>query len=233
MGKLSKSKIIGDSKGKLAWGLDFTFIFSLFSLDGETFLPHRSVVCLLRSLHTELLSHLNLVCRFQSKQGSQTSSTNVGDHEIRPEGIKAAKARRNNAQGKTLDECEAEEVKEQMGQDYSYSQPSWSEDYYRNTTDSGYSQAEADILEDQAESRDTQYGHLADKVDHLTFLSGYETQLNQVKDLHNDTEQKLIQLEKLLCELAKKKSKFTNGFELGVGVMVVVLVLVGLVLMYN
>ena len=42
--------------------------------------------------------------------GSQTSSTNVGDHEIRPEGIKAAKARRNNAQGKTLDECEAEEV---------------------------------------------------------------------------------------------------------------------------
>nr|VDD48648.1 unnamed protein product [Brassica oleracea] len=40
-----------------------------------------------------------------------------------------------------------------MGQDYSYSQPSWSEDYYRNTTDSGYSQAEADILEDQAESR--------------------------------------------------------------------------------
>ncbi|KAF3530822.1 hypothetical protein DY000_02037161 [Brassica cretica] len=124
-------------------------------------------------------------------------------------------------------------VKEQMGQDYSYSQPSWSEDYYRNTTDSGYSQAEADILEDQAESRDTQYGHLADKVDHLTFLSGYETQLNQVKDLHNDTEQKLVQLEKLLCELAKKKSKFTNGFELGVGVMVVVLVLEGLVLMYN
>ena len=86
---------------------------------------------------------------------------------------------------------------------------------------------------EEMRARDTQYGHLADKVDHLTFLSDYETQLNQVKDLHNDTEQKLVQLEKLLCELAKKKSKFTNGFELGVGVMVVVLVLVGLVLMYN
>ncbi|XP_013608268.1 PREDICTED: glutathione S-transferase T2-like [Brassica oleracea var. oleracea] len=34
--------------------------------------------------------------------GSQSSSTTVGDHEIRPEGIKAAKARRNNAQGKAL-----------------------------------------------------------------------------------------------------------------------------------
>ncbi|XP_013594709.1 PREDICTED: glutathione S-transferase T2-like [Brassica oleracea var. oleracea] len=35
---------------------------------------------------------------------SQTSSTTVGDHEIRPEGIKAAKAKRNNAQGKSLAE---------------------------------------------------------------------------------------------------------------------------------
>ena len=36
--------------------------------------------------------------------GSQSSSTTVGDHEIRPEGIKAAKARRNNAQGKALED---------------------------------------------------------------------------------------------------------------------------------
>ncbi|XP_013617180.1 PREDICTED: glutathione S-transferase T2-like [Brassica oleracea var. oleracea] len=35
---------------------------------------------------------------------SQTSSTTIGDHEIRPEGIKAAKAKRNNAQGKSLAE---------------------------------------------------------------------------------------------------------------------------------
>ena len=37
--------------------------------------------------------------------GSQTSSTNVGDQaEIRPEGIKAAKAKRNNGQGKSMAE---------------------------------------------------------------------------------------------------------------------------------
>ncbi|XP_048604695.1 glutathione S-transferase T3-like [Brassica napus] len=36
--------------------------------------------------------------------GSQSSSTNVGDHEIQPEGIKVAKARMNNAQGKALSE---------------------------------------------------------------------------------------------------------------------------------
>ncbi|KAL0740417.1 hypothetical protein Bca4012_081930 [Brassica carinata] len=33
---------------------------------------------------------------------SQASSTTVGDHEIRPEGIKAAKAKRNNASEKSL-----------------------------------------------------------------------------------------------------------------------------------
>ena len=36
--------------------------------------------------------------------GSQTSTTNVGDHETRPEGIKAAKAKRNNGQVKSLAE---------------------------------------------------------------------------------------------------------------------------------
>uniref|UniRef100_A0A0D3BTG1 Myb-like domain-containing protein n=1 Tax=Brassica oleracea var. oleracea TaxID=109376 RepID=A0A0D3BTG1_BRAOL len=40
--------------------------------------------------------------RKTGKAGSQSSTTNVDDHEIRPEGIKAAKARRNNAQGKAL-----------------------------------------------------------------------------------------------------------------------------------
>ena len=36
-------------------------------------------------------------------EGSQ-ASVNVGDNETRPEGIKAAKARRNTTQGKTVDE---------------------------------------------------------------------------------------------------------------------------------
>ncbi|KAG2240117.1 hypothetical protein Bca52824_091119 [Brassica carinata] len=150
--------------GKLAWGLDFTFIFSLFSLDGETFLPHRSVVCLLRSLHTELLSHLNLVCRFQSKQGFSLSLSIYllrfvifVDLPRRYLGLVAFGCDDmiavNLVSSLSSVIITGEVVKEQMGQDYSYSQPSWSEDYYRNTTDSGYSQAEADILEDQAESR--------------------------------------------------------------------------------
>ncbi|XP_048603175.1 uncharacterized protein At4g04775-like [Brassica napus] len=192
-----------------------------------------------------------------------------------------------------------------MEQDYSYTQPSESEEYGENSADSGYSQAEADILLDQAEisynnaerlqyppqpevefgfpktcycggqplvatsytrndpcrryytcenvddgechvwkwwdvavmeemrAMDTQYGQLAEKVDYLTFLSDYETQLNQVKDLHNDTEQKLVRLEKIVCELAKKKSRFTHGFEFVVGVLVVVFVLIGMVLMFK
>uniref|UniRef100_A0A0D3E3B8 Uncharacterized protein n=1 Tax=Brassica oleracea var. oleracea TaxID=109376 RepID=A0A0D3E3B8_BRAOL len=45
---------------------------------------------------------------------SQTSSTTVGDHEIRPEGIKAAKAKRNNAQGKSLDTSIWEMKKEDL-----------------------------------------------------------------------------------------------------------------------
>ena len=74
---------------------------------------------------------------------------------------------------------------------------------------------------------------LAENVDYLTFLSDYETQLNQVKDLHNGTEQKLVRLEKIVCELAKKKSRFTNGFGYFVGVLVIVLVLIGMVLIFN
>nr|VDD49273.1 unnamed protein product [Brassica oleracea] len=42
--------------------------------------------------------------RKTGERGSQSSSTNVDDHEIRPKGIKAAKSRRNNAQGKALAE---------------------------------------------------------------------------------------------------------------------------------
>ncbi|KAF3576623.1 hypothetical protein DY000_02028972 [Brassica cretica] len=107
------------------------------------------------------------------KTSRQLVRTTVGDHEIWPEGIKAAKARRNNAQGKALSDyksmwelkmedlatkeklsklaildtlltkkeplSETEET-EQMGQDYSYTQPSESEEYGLGSADSGYSQ---------------------------------------------------------------------------------------------
>ncbi|KAL0713545.1 hypothetical protein Bca4012_020523 [Brassica carinata] len=178
-----------------------------------------------------------------------------------------------------------------MGHDYSYSQPSKSEEYGGYTVDSGYSKTEDLIRQDQAEisynngapvqyppqpevefgfpqtcycggqpllatsrtindpgrryytcenvdygechvwkwwdvavmeemrARDRHTLQLAEKVDYLTFLSDY------------GTEQKLDRLEKIVCELAKKKSRFTNGFEYFVGVMVIVLVLIRMVLM--
>ncbi|KAF3524069.1 hypothetical protein F2Q69_00050270 [Brassica cretica] len=111
---------------------------------------------------------------------SQTSSTTVGDHEIRPEGIKAAKAKRNNSQGKSLAEYTSiwEMKKEdlmmkekmsklaildtllakkeplslvKMDRQYSYSQPSDSEEYGGEIADSGYSSMKELIRRDQAE----------------------------------------------------------------------------------
>lgn len=41
--------------------------------------------------------------RKTGEDASEPSSTNVGEGEIRPEGIKAAKARRNSSQGKAVE----------------------------------------------------------------------------------------------------------------------------------
>ena len=65
---------------------------------------------------------------------------------------------------------------------------------------------------EEMRARDRHTLQLAEKVETLTLLSDYET------------EQKLVRLEKIVCELAKKKSRFTNGFEYFVRVMVLVLV---------
>ncbi|KAF3560018.1 hypothetical protein F2Q69_00011808 [Brassica cretica] len=46
----------------------------------------------------------NPYSQYSGHAGSQSSTTNVGDHEVQPECIKAAKARRNNAQGKALED---------------------------------------------------------------------------------------------------------------------------------
>ncbi|XP_048622340.1 uncharacterized protein At1g43920, Chloroplastic-like, partial [Brassica napus] len=63
-------------------------------------------------------------------------------------------------------------------------------------------------------------------------MSDFQTQLRQLKDQGNEGEQKLVKLEKTVCELSKKKSGVTNGFELVVCLMVFVLVLIGLVVMF-
>ena len=74
---------------------------------------------------------------------------------------------------------------------------------------------------EEMRARDIHTLQLAEKVEALALLSDYETQ------------QKLDTVEKMVCELAKKKSRFTNGFEYLVGVMVFVLVLIGMLLMFK
>ncbi|WZZ34121.1 hypothetical protein YC2023_017522 [Brassica napus] len=179
-----------------------------------------------------------------------------------------------------------------MGLDYSYSQPSESEDLFGNDVDSGDSEMDALIRRDQAEislqrrspvqyppqpevefgfpqrcycgaqpvlatsdsrwndigrryytcvnvndgechvwkwwdeavmeemrARDIHVLLLSEKVDSLALSSAYET------------EQKLAILEKMVCDLAKDKSKFSYGFEFFLGVMVLVSVLIGVVLL--
>ncbi|KAL0641912.1 hypothetical protein Bca4012_103413 [Brassica carinata] len=124
--------------------------------------------------------------RKSAADSSQTGNTNVVDSESRPEGIKAAKAKKLKANGKSVAEVttiwemrkedlvmkerlsdkaildtllarggelsEAEEmVKTNMGQDYSYTQPSSSEAYTSRSCSDGFSETEELIRQDQAE----------------------------------------------------------------------------------
>ncbi|KAF2588225.1 hypothetical protein F2Q70_00040728 [Brassica cretica] len=50
-------------------------------------------------------------------------------------------------------------------------------------------------------ARDTHTLQLAEKVDYLAGMSDYWTELNQIKDLQYETEQKMVRLEKLVSEL--------------------------------
>ncbi|KAG5384361.1 hypothetical protein IGI04_035831 [Brassica rapa subsp. trilocularis] len=45
-----------------------------------------------------------------------------------------------------------------------------------------------------------------DAVDYLTFLNDYDPQLNKLKELQNETEQKLVRLEKVVSELAENRT---------------------------
>lgn len=86
---------------------------------------------------------------------------------------------------------------------------------------------------EEMRARDTHTLQLAEKVDYLTFLNDYDPLLNQFKESQNETEQKLVRVEKLVCELAERRSRFTNGFEYFVGGMFIILVLLGLVIIFK
>ena len=69
---------------------------------------------------------------------------------------------------------------------------------------------------------------LTDKVDSLSFVGYEETELRELKEVQFDMEQKLVRLKSIVCDLGRKKSRFGNGFELVLGVLVVVLVIIAI-----
>lgn len=71
---------------------------------------------------------------------------------------------------------------------------------------------------EEMRARDRHVIQLADKVENLTLAIDYET------------EQKMVRLQKLVCDITTKKSFFSTRFEYFVGVMVLVLVLIGMLL---
>ncbi|KAG2273981.1 hypothetical protein Bca52824_056536 [Brassica carinata] len=171
-----------------------------------------------------------------------------------------------------------------MGLDYSYTQPSESEDYgLGGSADSGNSSTEMYIQLDQAQIKPhaikcycggeplvaTSYTRtdprrmfytcknkqdgdchvykwwdvaateeikaigaqvtlLTDKLDSLSFVGYEETELRELKEVQFDMEQKLVRLKSIVCDLGRKKSRFGNGFELVLGVLVVVLVIIAI-----
>lgn len=76
----------------------------------------------------------------------------------------------------------------------------------------------------------TQYALLSDKVDYIAGMSDYESELQQVKALHNESELKLAMLEKTVHELSKKRNGFSNGLQLLLGGMVIVVMVVSMFL---
>ena len=73
---------------------------------------------------------------------------------------------------------------------------------------------------EEMRARDKHVLQLEEKVDNLSLLSDYEN------------EQRLLRVEKIMCDNAKEKSVCSDGFEYVVGAMVVVLILIGLGIMY-
>ncbi|CAN6998940.1 unnamed protein product [Brassica rapa subsp. trilocularis] len=69
-----------------------------------------------------------------------------------------------------------------------------------------------DAVMEEMRARDTHTLQLSKKVDYLTFLNDYDPQLNKLKELQNETEQKLVRLEKVVSELAEKRTRGRNYY---------------------
>ena len=72
---------------------------------------------------------------------------------------------------------------------------------------------------EEMRARDRHVLQLSEKVEKLSLYSDYET------------DQRLARVEKFVSDIGKEQSKFRQGFEYFVGVMIVVTILIGIVLM--
>ncbi|XP_048599605.1 uncharacterized protein At4g04775-like [Brassica napus] len=77
----------------------------------------------------------------------------------------------------------------------------------------------------------TQVFQLSDKVDHLASLSDYESEVNQVRDINYEMVLKLAELEKIVGDLPRTGNR--HGFELVVGVMFFVVLIIVMVIMFK
>ncbi|KAL0663928.1 hypothetical protein Bca4012_100765 [Brassica carinata] len=135
-----------------------------------------------------------------------------------------------------------------MGQDYSYSQPSSSDEFditsllqaeaelYADEADSSYNMAEPFQYPPQPEADDgipTCYcGGKWWDVAVMEEMSDFQRQLRELKDQSDVNASKLVKLERTVGELSKKEAEVIHGFALEVYVMVCGLVLIGLAVMY-
>ncbi|KAL0731122.1 hypothetical protein Bca4012_027216 [Brassica carinata] len=74
-----------------------------------------------------------------------------------------------------------------------------------------------------------QYALLSDKVDALSLHTQYETQLQEVMDVHGEIDQKLVRLDRIVDGLAKKRTRFGNGYELVLALLVGVVVIISVI----
>uniref|UniRef100_A0A0D3BSZ9 Zinc finger GRF-type domain-containing protein n=1 Tax=Brassica oleracea var. oleracea TaxID=109376 RepID=A0A0D3BSZ9_BRAOL len=137
-----------------------------------------------------------------------------------------------------------------MRQDYSYTQPSSSEDSSLDIT--SLLQAEADIYADEAQSmhnisepKDPGRRYFtcenADDGDcHIwkwwdiavmEEMSDFQRQLREVKSQHNESEQKLVKVEETVSELSKKISGIKEMFLLAVCVLLSLFIVIFMVIM--
>ncbi|CAN6936598.1 unnamed protein product [Brassica oleracea] len=84
---------------------------------------------------------------------------------------------------------------------------------------------------EEVRSMGTQVCQLSDKVDHLASLSDYESEVNQVRDINYEMVLKLAELEKIVGDLPRTGNR--HGFELVVGVMFFVVLIIAMVIMFK